>query len=94
MVRAADEYIVANGGPESFAITNGKPAPTEDKQQSSSSSSGDAVSDDGDESDLSELTPEEVVLIRETWPAIRSITDTNGNEFDRTPALCPLLASH
>lgn len=84
MLRAADEYILANGGPDSFAITNGKPAPAPKDAPSSSASSGEAqvVGEEGDEAELAELTPEDVVLIRETWPAIRSITDTNGNEFD------------
>jgi hemoglobin-like flavoprotein len=80
MQHAADEYIAANGGKENFLITNGKQLQAEERKSIASGSEG---SEEGDaDMELLELTPEELVLVRETWPHIRTITDTNGNEFD------------
>jgi hypothetical protein len=91
MLRAADEYVLANGGPDSFAITNGKPAPAAALRDApSGSGEAQAVGEEGDEAELAELSPEDVVLIRETWPALRSHTNTNRNEFDRTLAPPPV----
>jgi len=71
MLKAAEQYAAANGGMERF--TNGRNKGEE---------AGDGGLKEEEETSPQELHAAELVLIRETWPSIRTVVGSVGHDFD------------